>query len=326
MSDNESMTMNPVTIGILRLDYDYPPNPGDLDSPDSFNYPTFFRVVPGLTFEMCQEGGMPDKVKGHLKDAVEFLTNEKKVSVVTGDCGFMFNYQDLVRSFSRDIPVVLSALEQLAVLQSMFGKQDKIMVMTANGDAMRQGAFLKLMEDSGVAMDRIVIVGCQDVKGFEAVAVGGKVDFDLTEPGIVELAQQNLDKDPSIKAILLECTELPQFADSLRFSTKKPVFDGITGIEWIASSRMNNKNYGIDFEVEEEEEENYWFGKYLSPEERKDVVNKDALRPYEWRSIEEKLLKACVNHHHRGKKRKRSRLSKRSKRRRMRKAKMHTEN
>lgn len=314
------MTVDPVTIGILRLDYDYPPNPGDLDSPESFNFPTFFRVVPGLTFEMCQEGGMPDKVKKHLKDAVEFLTNEKKVSVVTGDCGFMFNYQDLVRSFSRDIPVVLSALEQLAVLQSMFGKQDKIMVMTANGDAMKQGAFLKLMQDSGVAMDRIVIVGCQDVKGFEAVAVGGKVDFDLTEPGIVELAQQNLDKDSSIKAILLECTELPQFADSLRFSTKTPVFDAITGIEWIASSRMNNKNYGIDYKVEGEEQENYWFGKYLSPKERKDVVNKDALRPYEWRSMEEKLLKACVNRGYRGKKRKMSAMLKRAKRMRTRKA------
>lgn len=41
------------TLGIIRLDYDYPAQAGDIDSPDSFDYDVFYRVVPGLTFEMC---------------------------------------------------------------------------------------------------------------------------------------------------------------------------------------------------------------------------------------------------------------------------------
>ena len=40
-------------LGVIRLDYDYPPAPGDIDSPDSFAYDVYYRVVPGLTFEMC---------------------------------------------------------------------------------------------------------------------------------------------------------------------------------------------------------------------------------------------------------------------------------
>jgi len=309
-----SKTMSSVSIGILRLDYDYPPVPGDIDDPDSFSFPTFFRVVPGLTFAMCQKGELTPMVKKHMKHAVEFLIKEKKVSVITGDCGFMFNYQDDVRRWANNIPVVLSGLQQLAVLQSTFGNQEKIMVMTANGDSMRKGAFLKVMEESGVAMDRIVIVGCQDVKGFDAVAKGEKVDFELVEPGIVEIAQKNLEKDSSIVAILLECTELPQFADSLRFTTNKPVFDAITGVEWVASSRMNNTNFGIDFDVEEQDEERYWFGKYLSAKERKDVVNQDALKSMELYSMEKKLKAAMSSQCCR--KRKRSTMSKKSKRRR----------
>jgi len=144
-------------------------------------------------------------------------------------------------------------------------------------------------------MDRIVIVGCQDVEGFDAVAVGGKVNFELVQPGIVKIAQKNIDKDSSIVAILLECTELPQFADALRFNTKIPVFDAITGIEWMASSRMDNALFGIDFEVDEGEEEDYWFGKYLSAKEREDVVNKDALKSMEEQSKIVKKRKRSTN-------------------------------
>lgn len=42
-----------VSLGVIRLDYDYPPAPGDIDCPDSFAYDVHYRVVPGLTFEMC---------------------------------------------------------------------------------------------------------------------------------------------------------------------------------------------------------------------------------------------------------------------------------
>jgi hypothetical protein len=48
---------NPV-LGILRLDYNYPAAPGDIDHPGSFNYEVCYRVIPGLTFEMCQTGSI----------------------------------------------------------------------------------------------------------------------------------------------------------------------------------------------------------------------------------------------------------------------------
>ena len=45
-----------VKLGVIRLDYDYPPIPGDVDSQDSFNYDVIYRTVPGLTFAMAQSG------------------------------------------------------------------------------------------------------------------------------------------------------------------------------------------------------------------------------------------------------------------------------
>lgn len=40
-------------LGVIRLDYDYPPAPGDIDCPESYGYDVYYRVIPGLTFGMC---------------------------------------------------------------------------------------------------------------------------------------------------------------------------------------------------------------------------------------------------------------------------------
>merc|ERR1719183_2771025 len=51
------------SLGVIRLDYDYPPAPGDIDSPQSFAYDVYYRAVPGLTFSICQSGRMTDTVE-----------------------------------------------------------------------------------------------------------------------------------------------------------------------------------------------------------------------------------------------------------------------
>ena len=55
-----------------------------------------YRVVPGLTFEMCQSGQFSDAVSKNFATAVDFLEKEG-VSGITGDCGFMMYLQKPVR-------------------------------------------------------------------------------------------------------------------------------------------------------------------------------------------------------------------------------------
>ena len=49
MSNNNEI----ISLGIIRLDYDYPPAIGDIDHYDTFNYKVYYKVIAGLTFEMC---------------------------------------------------------------------------------------------------------------------------------------------------------------------------------------------------------------------------------------------------------------------------------
>ena len=104
-------------------------------------------------------------------------------------------------------------------------------------------------------------------------------------PGIVKIASEAVAKNPKIRAILLECTELPPYADSLRRALKMPVWrhatlsnrdhtapprppaahripapsatvqvlDAITLVDFFHSAVTDNPVFGIDFHAVEEE-------------------------------------------------------------------------
>merc|ERR1712151_1359008 len=112
---------------------------------------------------------------------------------------------------------------------------------------------------------RLIIKGCQHVPGFDAVAKGEAVDVEKVQPGIVKLAQSEIRDNPNIRAILLECTELPPYADALRFKTGLPVFDVITAADFYVSAFQDNPRFGINDWQEEwdQEQEDYSFGQNL---------------------------------------------------------------
>ena len=73
-SDNknkEEKSASP-SLGIIRLDYDYTPADGDIDCPDSFDYDVYYKVVPGLTFEVCKEGKMTEEVENRFKESIKW--------------------------------------------------------------------------------------------------------------------------------------------------------------------------------------------------------------------------------------------------------------
>jgi len=98
-------------MGIIRLDYDYPAAPGDIDHPASFDFQVYYTKVPKMSFEACQRGDWNDDIKRGIDKALHYLINVKKVQGITGDCGFMMNYQKYIREHEMtDCPVFMSAL------------------------------------------------------------------------------------------------------------------------------------------------------------------------------------------------------------------------
>ena len=109
------------------MDYDYPPAPGDIDHPGSYDYDVYYRVVPGLTFEMCQNNAMTPEVVAEFTEAVRWLDQDKGVSGITGDCGFMMWFQGLARATSKKA-IFMSSLVHLPAITCAYSKDEKIAI------------------------------------------------------------------------------------------------------------------------------------------------------------------------------------------------------
>jgi len=268
------------SLGIIRLDYNYPPAEGDVDCPASFGYDVIFRVVPGLTFEMAQQGKFTEAVERRFAEAIKFLEH-KKVNAITGDCGFMMAFQVIARKIAT-APVFMSSMVQCPIIAAAFDPKDKILILTANDLSLKPQKDV-LLNSCGFDVDegRFVIKGCQNVPGFDAVAKGEAVPIDIVQPGIVKTTMDTLRADYNIKAILLECTELPPYADALRAATELPVWDAITAADFYVSGYKDNPRFGIDDWQKEwdQEYEEYKFGDNLTLMDQSLLLQKDKQQP-----------------------------------------------
>eukprot|EP00927_Polykrikos_kofoidii_P051817 TRINITY_DN45607_c0_g1_i1.p1 TRINITY_DN45607_c0_g1~~TRINITY_DN45607_c0_g1_i1.p1 ORF type:complete len:616 (+),score=91.60 TRINITY_DN45607_c0_g1_i1:48-1895(+) len=264
-------TSSPI-VGVIRLDYDYPAAPGDIDHPESFGCKVVYRVVPGLTFEMCQTGTLSAEVESKLIEAVQWL-DARNVCGITGDCGFMMFLQDLARQHTRT-PVFISSLVQLPTVTRAF--DGKIAIFTANDKSLAPMQCL-LKRECGIDTcdERFVSVGFDDVPGFEAVALGTQVDVVKVMPGVVSRARSVLTHNEDIQAIVIECTEMPPYANALRASTGLPVFDAITCVDFFVSGRLDNPKFGIQGwqEAWDGRQNEYTFAMELEADDQARLVN-----------------------------------------------------
>lgn len=228
-----------ITLGVIRLDYHYPPAPGDVDHPGSYPYEVHYHMVKGLTFEMCQAGKLTPEVETAFLQGIKDL-EAKGVSVITGDCGFMMWLQELARRNTK-LPVIMSSLATLPAITASYTRDEQVAIFTANGQSLL-GMEQLIKAECGVDVKdkRYIFVGCEEVPGFEAVALGQKVDVRKVTPGIVKKAQEILTKHPQVRAILMECTELPPYSDAMRHVCGVPVFDAITACDFYIASHVEH--------------------------------------------------------------------------------------
>lgn len=268
------------TLGVLRLDYDYPAARGDIDNPKSFSYPVIYRAVPGFTFQMCQSGQMTLEVAQEFDEAIRWLAEEKKVSAITGDCGFMMWFERRAQSITK-VPVFISALMQLPSISAALCKDDdKVLVLTANVDSLRpMRGLINQWTGTKDEQKHFVYVGCEDVPHFGyQVEHGLQVDVDKAEPGILAKTRRALATTPNVKAIVLECTELPPYASAIRAETGLPVYDAITNCNFVMSSFLAHHFSRIWYEKWSGVQQDYSLGQHLTPAQRSKLVSKPIVK------------------------------------------------
>ena len=209
------------TIGMLCAEWNVPFIPGDLNNATTFPFPVRYLEVQGASGAQVLTGdaGAYDEL---FVSAAKQLEAEG-VRAITGNCGYMAAYQDVIAA-AVDVPVFMSSLIQAPMLLRLLRPDQRLGVLCANGAGISQA----VLAGAGITdPSRLHIQGLDHKPHFNEFAMQetGILDEDRIRAEVVEAAVEVVETDPSVGAFLLECSDLPPYARSVREATGRPVFD-----------------------------------------------------------------------------------------------------
>ena len=228
-------------IGILLIDCSTPFIPGDVGNASTYDYPVLYKTVADVTLERLIEQGDESLIDNVILAAREL--QEMGVRAITSDCGYMIRYQQQVAD-ALDIPVILSSLVQLPMLELSVGCRQKIGIICANKERLSP----KLLEIAGLKdPGKVVIYGLEKQINFRGPILDetGTLEPEKIELEIVAIAREMIAQHPEVGPILLECSNLPPYAAAVQAATGRLVFDYTSLINGYCAAAMRKPFIGI---------------------------------------------------------------------------------
>jgi aspartate/glutamate racemase len=217
------------TIGMLCAEWNVPFVPGDLNNATTFGFPVRYLVVDGAAGSDVLTGDAA--AYGELFVAAAKQLEAEGVRAITGNCGYMAAYQDVVAS-AVNVPVFMSSLLQAPMLLRMLAPSQRLAVLVANGSGISED----VLSGAGITdASRLVVQGLDHQPHFNEVILQevGTLDEEVLRREVVETAVAVAASNPDVGAILLECSDLPPYARAVHEATGLPVFDWAGFIRYV---------------------------------------------------------------------------------------------
>jgi hypothetical protein len=203
-------------LGILMLDTRFPRIEGDIGNPASFDFPVIYRRLEGIG-PSDAVAAEPDRarVMAALAHNAQKLADAGAVGLSTS-CGFLALFQKELEEASP-VPVATSAL---LLIRKLAGKKVGVLTASARNLTPRHFAAVGAPPDTPVE-------GMPEGGSFAAtfIANGPDLDRGAVEREAVAAGKTLMGKHPGLEAIVLECTNLPPYSQSLRQSLGIEVHD-----------------------------------------------------------------------------------------------------
>lgn len=194
--------------------------PGNSTNPVTYPFPVLFEKVTGANYQTVLVA--PDgNLVGPMVKAAESMI-ERGVKAIITSCGFNAIFQqELAKALS--VPVFTSALLQIPFIRGSLGRQ-KLLVITASKQDLKPAHFsaVGIMDTHGIE-----IYGMEEMPEWSKISrtPDQPLALEKIENEVVSLAATAKKEHPDIGAVLLECTDLPPFADAVRKAVDLPVYD-----------------------------------------------------------------------------------------------------
>ena len=218
-------------IGILVMDARIRRIRGDVGNPETFPFPVAYRMVPGATLERLIRQRDPSLVAPFASCGRELVRAGARALTTT--CGFMVLFQD---ALARELPVPFfsSSLLQLPLIQASLGAVGRVGVLTADAGNLTDDHLRAAGGDPG----RVALGGLEGAPHFRGAILegSGAIDPEAVQAEVVRAAEELVAAHPGIRAILLECANLPPYAAAVQAAVGLPVYDFTTMLDQVWSA------------------------------------------------------------------------------------------
>jgi len=204
---------------------------GNSTNPLTYPFPVLFKKVSGANYQSVLVS--PDaQLVGPMLEAAESMIDQGVRAIITS-CGFNAIFQKELAD-GLTVPVYTSALLQIPFIRASLGRQ-KLLVITASKQDLKPEHFhaVGVMDIHGI-----------EIYGMEEMPEWSKISRSPDKPLLLEKVENEVvsvatvakQVHPDLGAILLECTDLPPFANAVRKALNLQVFDLQTMVALIHKS------------------------------------------------------------------------------------------
>lgn len=235
-------------LGIMLLDDVYPGFPGDVRNASAFPYPIQYEPVQGIDIKQLLWHEDKSPCREPIRRAAKKLES-MGCRAIAAECGYFAYFQKDIAGYV-DVPVFMSSLLQVPIIQQLIGPHKDVGIFCYQ----RQFLTDAHLENVGIQPgSNYIIAGASDDYGcteldklwnWEVRAERPMADYSVQEQQMVNACVEFCASNPSIGAIMLECTGMQPFGRAIQRAVDLPVFSWGTLLDYAYSVVAHRDYYG----------------------------------------------------------------------------------
>ncbi|EZH66501.1 hypothetical protein DH09_11275 [Bacillaceae bacterium JMAK1] len=204
-------------LGVIMLDTSFERIVGDIGNSKTFPFPVIYETVSGAFVSRVVDQFDNQLIQPFI-DAAKCLES-KGATVITTSCGFLALVQKEIEA-AVNVPFLSSSLIQIPFVERMINGE--VGVITARVASLTEAHFYGVSANVPSA-----IVGLEHYPSFRGAILEQSIPLNVAaiQEEVVQATQELLATYPHIKAIVLECTNLPPYREAIKEVSRLPVFD-----------------------------------------------------------------------------------------------------
>lgn len=217
------------SVGILMLDALFPRILGDMGNAGTWPFPVHYKIVRNASPDRVVRKQAQNMLHNFIDAGRELIADG--VDGITTNCGFLALYQNEL-SEALQVPVASSSLMQISMVNSLLPANKRAGILTISASSLKADHL-----SAANVPDNTPIGSTEGGSEFTRAILDSEPVMDIAAARADNVtAAKALAADPSIGAIVLECTNMVPYAADIKAATGLPVFSIYNFIVWFQAS------------------------------------------------------------------------------------------